>query len=89
MSAAHHSVTGAGRLLQMLPVWAHPGAYGSVVSVETTEQEVVLTYDDGPSPDTRAVLDVLAESGASATFFVSNQRSCVQPGGQGRVLTST
>ena len=31
---------------------------------------VALTYDDGPSKWTPALLDVLAEAGASATFFV-------------------
>jgi peptidoglycan/xylan/chitin deacetylase (PgdA/CDA1 family) len=31
---------------------------------------VALTFDDGPSPATPAVLDALAEAGARATFFV-------------------
>jgi peptidoglycan/xylan/chitin deacetylase (PgdA/CDA1 family) len=43
----------------------------SVACVATGERVVALTYDDGPDPEgTPAVLDALAESGASATFFV-------------------
>lgn len=36
----------------------------------TDANEVWLTIDDGPSDDTPAVLDVLAERGVPATFFV-------------------
>jgi peptidoglycan/xylan/chitin deacetylase (PgdA/CDA1 family) len=44
---------------------------GSVVAVRTTAPDIVLTYDDGPSPSgTPAVLDALADFGATATFFV-------------------
>jgi peptidoglycan/xylan/chitin deacetylase (PgdA/CDA1 family) len=32
--------------------------------------EVALTYDDGPGRSTRAVLDLLAQHGAAATFFL-------------------
>jgi peptidoglycan/xylan/chitin deacetylase (PgdA/CDA1 family) len=32
--------------------------------------EVALTYDDGPGPSTRAVLDLLELHGARATFFL-------------------
>lgn len=31
---------------------------------------LALTFDDGPSPSTPAILDVLAEHGARCTFFV-------------------
>ncbi len=34
------------------------------------QHQVALTFDDGPAADTRAVLDVLAARGVSATFFV-------------------
>lgn len=34
------------------------------------EKVVYLTFDDGPSKNTAAVLDVLAEKGVAATFFV-------------------
>lgn len=50
---------------------SHGGALGSVVAVRTPEPEFVLTYDDGPQPGgTDEILAVLAERGASATFFV-------------------
>ena len=44
---------------------------GMVARVETNEQVVALTFDDGPDPVfTPLVLDVLAEHHASATFFL-------------------
>ncbi|ALE07608.1 hypothetical protein AL755_06095 [Arthrobacter sp. ERGS1:01] len=49
----------------------HSAVVGSVVAVRTTLPQVVLTYDDGPTPGaTEAVLRALAEAGATATFFV-------------------
>jgi peptidoglycan/xylan/chitin deacetylase (PgdA/CDA1 family) len=40
------------------------------------ERGVALTFDDGPDPDfTPAVLDVLAERGVHATFFVVGKRA--------------
>ena len=40
-------------------------------SFATTEREVWITIDDGPSPaHTRAMLDILAQFDACATFFV-------------------
>jgi len=43
----------------------------SIVAVEGPGPLVVLTYDDGPQPGgTDAVLEALAERGATATFFV-------------------
>jgi peptidoglycan-N-acetylglucosamine deacetylase len=39
--------------------------------VDTTEQVVALTYDDGPDPaHTPGLLDLLADRGVRATFFV-------------------
>lgn len=44
---------------------------GPVVTCFSTDRnEVWLTIDDGPSEQTRAVLDLLDGSGAKATFFV-------------------
>ncbi len=40
-------------------VWRGPGA----------RREVALTFDDGPSPATPAILELLAAHGAKATFF--------------------
>ena len=43
------------------------------------DKHVVLTFDDGPSPWTGAVLDVLARHRASATFFVLGARAADRP----------
>lgn len=44
---------------------------GSVRSVNAAEPMIVLTFDDGPSPEsTEGLLEALAEFGATATFFV-------------------
>ncbi len=42
---------------------------------DTSERVVALTYDDGPHPEhTPRLLDVLAATGATATFFVLGQQ---------------
>jgi peptidoglycan/xylan/chitin deacetylase (PgdA/CDA1 family) len=42
---------------------------------------VALTFDDGPDPDsTPAVLDVLAQHGVHATFFLLGSRAAAAPG---------
>ena len=47
------------------------GFIGSVVSVQTAQPEIVLTFDDGPDPvGTEAVMSALAAHRATATFFV-------------------
>ena len=52
----------------------------SVVSV-TDATAAVLTYDDGPTPGvTDRLLPVLAEAGATATFFVLLTRVRREPG---------
>lgn len=44
---------------------------GTVTHVATREKAVALTFDDGPHPVyTPRILDLLAEHGAKATFFV-------------------
>ena len=40
----------------------------------TDTSAVALTFDDGPGPDTEAVLDVLAARGLRAAFFVVGQQ---------------
>ena len=37
------------------------------------EQTIYLTFDDGPSINTERILDILAERGVTATFFVTAQ----------------
>jgi peptidoglycan/xylan/chitin deacetylase (PgdA/CDA1 family) len=42
--------------------WRLPGSHGA--------KRCAITFDDGPSPSTVAVLDILAAEGVPATFFV-------------------
>jgi peptidoglycan/xylan/chitin deacetylase (PgdA/CDA1 family) len=54
--------------------------FGPVVTRFATEsQEVWLTIDDGPTDDTRAVLDLFDEHGVKATFFVKGILAEQQP----------
>lgn len=43
------------------------------------QQRVWLTIDDGPSADTRALLDLLDAHAAKATFFVVGERARARP----------
>lgn len=43
---------------------------------EGNEKYIFLTFDDGPSPNTEKVLDILKEKNVHATFFVLGQRVC-------------
>jgi len=47
---------------------------------------VALTFDDGPSPDTERILDVLGEHQASATFFMVGREVESFPGIAQRVV---
>lgn len=72
----------AGKALRPLKRWlrTHGGPLGSVVAVQTTRPEFVLTYDDGPEPGgTDAILPVLERHGATATFFVLMNRVHAHP----------
>jgi peptidoglycan-N-acetylglucosamine deacetylase len=52
----------------------------SVVAVRPTAASAVLTYDDGPTPGiTDQLLPVLADAGATATFFVLLTRVRTSP----------
>jgi peptidoglycan/xylan/chitin deacetylase (PgdA/CDA1 family) len=58
-----------------------PGTSVWAVEPGAGERPVVLTYDDGPEPGgTDAVLEVLAEHGVTATFFVLLSRTRRYPG---------
>lgn len=62
-------------LLRPLRPW-----FGSTLSVRTSEKLVALTFDDGPDPaSTPALLDLLARTGAKATFFVIGSRAARHP----------
>lgn len=43
--------------------------------LQPAEKTVYLTFDDGPSPNTLKILDVLAKQGVRATFFVTAQNA--------------
>jgi peptidoglycan/xylan/chitin deacetylase (PgdA/CDA1 family) len=45
----------------------------------TTERAVWLTIDDGPSAQTRDILDLLDARGAKATFFLVGERALQRP----------
>jgi peptidoglycan/xylan/chitin deacetylase (PgdA/CDA1 family) len=44
-----------------------------------------LTFDDGPGPDTEALLDVLARHRVRATFFLTGERAAAGPAVVGRI----
>ena len=46
---------------------------------ETHTRKVYLTFDDGPSENTEAILDVLKEYDVKATFFVTGQQARSHP----------
>lgn len=46
---------------------------------ETHTRKVYLTFDDGPSDNTQAILDVLARYDVKATFFVTGQQALSYP----------
>lgn len=45
----------------------------------TDRPAVALTFDDGPGPDTPALLDVLREHDVKATFFLIGRRAVQRP----------
>lgn len=48
-----------------------PQLFGKCIHrVNTSEKVVALTFDDGPSPDTQGILDVLRAHAVPATFFI-------------------
>jgi peptidoglycan/xylan/chitin deacetylase (PgdA/CDA1 family) len=65
-------LTAAGPLLR--PV-------SCTMCVDTSDRVVSLTYDDGPDPaQTPALLDLLADRGVRATFFVLADAAVAHPG---------
>ncbi|MEG1657304.1 MAG: polysaccharide deacetylase family protein [Christensenellaceae bacterium] len=69
------AATGAQTLPQQLiadDTYLQPG---SIEGIDVFNDKVVaFTYDDGPSPNTPKILDILKENGAVATFFVVGNR---------------
>lgn len=67
----------------------HTGVVGSVLSVDRAPGRFALTYDDGPEPGgTDRVLEVLAERGVTATFFMLVGRARREPALLGEVAAA-
>ncbi|MGU3497527.1 polysaccharide deacetylase family protein [Mycobacterium sp. C31M] len=49
---------------------------------------VVLTFDDGPAPDTDRLLDVLAANDAKATFFLIGDKVATDPAAARRIAAA-
>ena len=61
-------------------LWPRSRLYSPVLSRLPTNQPLAwLTIDDGPSADTRAILDLLDAHGARATFFLVGERAAQRP----------
>lgn len=56
-----------------------------ITGTELPEGTLVLTYDDGPGPNTLAVAEYLAEQGIEATFFIVGNSVEKLPGVPARV----
>ena len=86
-SAVRYADTHLSPTARVAPRPTEPGRYATRVLFQGSpdHDEVCLTFDDGPDPRwTPMVLDMLAELGASATFFVLGEagaahRSRVDP----------
>ncbi len=72
-------VIGAWVLSAVLPIFAeHEIPKREEASI--TQKKIALTFDDGPHPRyTPQILDVLAEYGITATFFVIGENAALYP----------
>ncbi|KAE8146671.1 polysaccharide deacetylase family protein [Aspergillus avenaceus] len=61
------------------PVRSRDVPLGQVVTYCTSPNTIALTFDDGPSGYTPQLLDLLAEYGARATFFLTGDASRQYP----------
>lgn len=60
--------------------WVRWDPFGrSLRAGRADRRQVALTFDDGPGPDTPAVLDALDEAGVRATFFMLGQAAAARP----------
>lgn len=63
----------------MVPTW-NENAQSEIRGIYSSdEKQVFLTFDDGPSPLTPLILDILKEEQVSATFFVVGSRVDLYP----------
>lgn len=63
----------------MVPNWKETAQNEITEIYSSDEKQVFLTFDDGPSPLTPAVLDILKEEQVPATFFVVGSRVDLYP----------
>ena len=81
-SAVRYADTHLSPTARVAPRPTEPGRYATRVLFQGSpdRDEVCLTFDDGPDPRwTPMVLDMLAELGASATFFVLGEAVAAHP----------
>ena len=65
------AAAGAAGLLGYAAMWPESQIFGPQMVAGRDPMEVALTYDDGPNGDTTLrLLDILAEHGTRATFFL-------------------
>lgn len=61
-------------------LWPHSRVFGPVLNrLPIDDRRVWLTIDDGPSDETRPILDVLDSHDAKATFFLVGERAAQRP----------
>lgn len=63
-------------------LWPQSRMYSPVLTclpLRDDDRRVWLTIDDGPSPQTRELLDLLDAYGAKATFFLVGERATARP----------
>jgi peptidoglycan-N-acetylglucosamine deacetylase len=79
--AGHPEAIGTGRTMIVDPATLHQvGTEQYAQTLPLRDHEVVLTFDDGPSPlTTEKVLDALAAECASANFFIVGERARERP----------
>ena len=56
-----------------------PGVPVGTTDPPADEKVVYLTFDDGPSENTKKILDILAEYDAKATFFITGANEQCRP----------
>ena len=67
IDSGHGFTVTATRTVEVVPA-ARPE------TVTPTEKTIYLTFDDGPGPYTAQLLDILADCGVQATFFVTGKQ---------------
>ena len=69
--------TAVALVITMCTCGAYPAAASDVIySCQSSKKNIALTFDDGPHPvHTPEILDILAEYGIKATFFVIGENA--------------